>query len=35
MGTVRKTVENDAILLFAQSCRTNGFQVIAKTKGII
>ena len=31
MGIVGKIVANYAILLFAQSCRTNSFQVIAKT----
>ena len=32
MGIVGKIVENDTILLFARTCRTNSFQVIAKTK---
>ena len=32
MGIVGKVVENYTILLFAQSCWTNSFQIIAKTK---
>ena len=30
MGIIGNIVENDAILMFAQSCRTNSFQVKAK-----